>query len=170
EGIRLGRRIGDLLHLFHAVHLEAEMVDAPGMARRADERDIDEAVGEIDRPVLAPLLFLHAENLFIIRGGFLPVLHIDGDVADARLFHGNALLILTAVLPFPESFSTQTRRNAPHLLTTNRVWSARKTLRPESYATRAPARGDSPSASRPRAGFFPARTAKDRRPTFRAAA
>src|SRR5262249_37486744 len=128
EGIRLGRRIGDLLHLFHAVHLEAEMVDAPGMARRADERDIDEAVGEIDRAVLAPLLFLHAENLFIIRGGFLPVLHIDGDVADARLFHGNALLILTAVLTFPQRLFPQPPPKGPDFLTTSRLCLARQRL------------------------------------------
>ena len=44
-GIFFGSRVGNLLDLFNAVHLEAEMMNTPGILVAMDQREIHVAVG-----------------------------------------------------------------------------------------------------------------------------
>src|SRR5258705_9851797 len=88
ERVRLGRGLGRVRDRRNALDFEAEVVDAVRLIRPRDQRDADEAVRKIDGAVRPAVLLLEAEDLLVVVGELVAVLHVDGDVPDPRLLHG----------------------------------------------------------------------------------
>ena len=86
-GVVLGFGIGDFLDVFDAIDFETKVVDSPRIFLGMDEREIEMAVGSVNRSPRPPMFFFHAENLLIVLRGLVEILDVDRDMSYSWFFH-----------------------------------------------------------------------------------
>ncbi len=87
KGVGYRGSLGCYLNRRHVLNLEAKMVNAPREIWSADQGHPHMAIGQVDGAVGAPVFFLQTEDAFVELGEFIPVLDIEGDMADAWFFY-----------------------------------------------------------------------------------
>ena len=81
----------------------------PGHLGYANERHANKPVRQVYRPVGAPALLLHSEDLLVKLRFFIPVLNVQGNVPDPGSFHlrsSNCLILRGLLVKVTEIIDT----------------------------------------------------------------